>query len=72
MRAPKFAINDLVRSRVNPSEGWTVSAFVQRVDDEGHPWTQYLCSDANGVETIRNGGDLEAGARERDAVTSDD
>lgn len=72
MRAPKFAINDLVRSRVNPSEGWTISAFVQRLGDDGREWTQFLCSDANGVETIRNGGDLESGDRLKDAVTSDD
>lgn len=71
MRAPKFAIDDLVRSRINPSEGWIVTAFVQRLSEDGKPWTQYLCADSCGVETIRNAGELEAGAREKDPCAVD-
>jgi len=66
MRAPKFAKGDLVRSRVNPSMGWVVSAFVNRDDS-----TQYLCADEAGVETIRNEGELELGERLKDPVATD-
>ena len=61
MNPPKFAIGDLVRSRVNRSEGWIVVAFINRETSR-----QYLCADANGVETMRHGIELELGEREKD------
>ena len=61
MDAPKFAIGDLVRSRINRSEGWVVTAFVNREQAR-----QYLCANADGVEVIRHGIELELGEREKD------
>ena len=62
-RPPEFSLRDMVRSRLDPSCGYIVTALVVR---ESH--YQYLCADPDGVETIRQACELELGNREKDPV----
>jgi len=65
-RPPEFGIRDMVRSRLDPSFGFIVTALVVR---DGY--YQYLCADPTGEECIRNAGEIELGAREKDPCMAD-
>ena len=65
-RPPQFAIGDQVRSRLDPSTGYIVCAYVVY---ESH--TDYLVRDPTAGENIMHACELELGAREKDPVSAD-
>lgn len=65
-RPPQFALGELVRSRVDPSQGYVVIAHVYR-----QYTVEYLVATAEGSEEVRSDLEIESGERLRDPIDID-